>query len=349
MTELLQILAHPTPLVLMGEIVFGLLVFATALVWTLAAVKPQAKLDEVKLKIKAWWLMGSIFFAAIAISGGWSYVMIALLCYLALKEYFTLLPTQMADRGALFWAYAAIVVQFVLIYIPWWTMFLLFIPVYVFLLICIRQILTGVTQDFIGRTARIFFGVMLFVYCLSHLAYLLAKDIEPEAVHLPPFGRQLVLFLVFLTEMNDICAFTFGKLFGKHKMAPKVSPNKTWEGFIGGIVCVTIGGGLLSFLTPFHVLPAALLGTMIGLAGVLGDLCTSAIKRDMGVKDASQFIPGHGGVMDRVNSLTFSTPLFFHVVNYFAYSYASADPREGVGARAIHAWIQAHAPWFFKW
>ncbi|MGH7143007.1 MAG: phosphatidate cytidylyltransferase [Planctomycetota bacterium] len=345
MSELLRRLAHPTPLWLMGEILAGMLVFATALVWTLAALKPQAKLGEVKLKVKAWWLMGGIFFGAIAISSSLSYLMIALLCYLALKEYFTLQPTTTADRGALFWAYLAIPIQFMFIYIAWWDMFLIFIPVYVFLFICIRQILTGVTQDFIARTARIFFGVLLFVFCLSHMAYLLAKDVEFP--HLPPFGRQMLLFLVFLTEMNDVCAFTFGKLFGKHKMAPTVSPNKTWEGFAGGVICVTIGGGLLHFLTPFHLIPAMALGTLIGLAGVLGDLCTSAIKRDIGVKDASDFIPGHGGVMDRVNSLTFATPLFFHAVNYFCYSYN--DPHAGGGARALHGFLMAHAPWVFRW
>ncbi|HTL52615.1 MAG TPA: phosphatidate cytidylyltransferase [Planctomycetota bacterium] len=340
MTELVAMLAHPTPLVLMGEIVLGCLLFATVLVWSVAAAKPQVKLSEVKLKIKAWWLMGAIFFGAIAISGKMSYLMIALLCYLALKEYFTLQPTQTADRGALFWAYMAIPVQFIWITMPWWDMFLLFIPVYVFLLLAVRQILTGVTQDFIARTGRIFFGVMLFVYCLSHLAYLLSKDIEfPDG---PPFGRQMVLFLVFLTEANDVCAFTFGKLFGKHKMAPSVSPNKTWEGFIGGITCVTLGGGLLHFLTPFHMVPAMALGLLIGVTGVFGDLCTSAIKRDMGVKDASQFIPGHGGVMDRVNSLTFSTPVFFHVVNFFAYSYN--DPARPF-PKTLHKFLETYLPW----
>lgn len=340
MAELIEYLTHPTPIVMMGEILLGCLTFATVLVWSLAAAKPQVKLGEVKTKIKAWWLMGSIFFAAVAITNSLSYLAILLLCYLALKEYFTLIPTQLADRGALMWSYLVIPVHFLFIYTHWWDMFLLFIPVYVFLLIAIREILTGETKDFIARTSRIFWGLMLFVYCLSHMAYLLAKDQEyPEG---PPYGRQMLLFLVFLTEFNDVCAFTFGKLFGRHKMAPTVSPNKTWEGFIGGVACATLGGGLLRFLTPFHIGPAMALGLLIGVAGVLGDLCTSSIKRDMGVKDASQFIPGHGGVMDRVNSLTFSAPLFFHAVNYFAYS-----PRPP-WIETVHQWLFEHLPWLMS-
>lgn len=108
-----------------------------------------------------------------------------------------------------------------------------------------------------------------------------------------------------------------GKAFGKHKIIPKVSPSKTWEGFIGGVIGTTLLTVLVApFLTPFSHLEAAFAGFVLAIAGFFGDVTMSAVKRDMGIKDTSSLIPGHGGVLDRFDSLIFTAPLFFH---YFAY------------------------------
>ena len=158
--------------------------------------------------------------------------------------------------------------------------------------------------------------LMLTVFGLSHMAYLLSL---PDIAGFKPGGRGLLLFLVFLTEINDVMQFTWGKLLGKHKIVPKVSPNKTWEGFIGGLICTTGIGYLLKFLTPLNTPQVLFVSFMIALAGFIGDIVMSSIKRDIGVKDTGTAIPGHGGILDRIDSLAYTAPTFFHLVYYIAY------------------------------
>jgi phosphatidate cytidylyltransferase len=117
--------------------------------------------------------------------------------------------------------------------------------------------------------------------------------------------------------MSDVLQYVWGKLTGKHKIAPDVSPNKTWEGFIGGVVTATLLGTALWWATPFKPLQAAGASLVITLMGFAGGLVMSAIKRDIGVKDFGAVIEGHGGILDRIDSLCFAAPIFFHLVRYF--------------------------------
>ena len=308
--------ADLAPLHLFGIVLLVLLSVASASVRLLKRARPGMRLDEVALKIRSWWVMASFFLGAIVLGDRLACVLIGLICYLALKEYFTLIPTTAADRGALFWAYLTIPVQFYWIESGWFVMSAIFIPVYVFLVLPARQILAAETTDFVARTGRIMWGVFLFVYCLSHLAFFLR--LGPVA-GLPVGGRELLLYVVFLTELNDVCAFLAGKSFGRHKIAPKISPNKTWEGFLGGLAGTVVAAVLLRFMTPFPIDRAVFVATCLSIAGFFGDLCVSAVKRDVGVKDSSDFIPGHGGILDRVDSLTYTAPLFLHFVRYLYY------------------------------
>ena len=131
-------------------------------------------------------------------------------------------------------------------------------------------------------------------------------------------GAGLVLFLVFLTQFNDVAQYVWGKLFGKHKIVPKVSPNKTWQGFLGGVFTTTVCAVLLSgLLTPLSLPMAVAAGLLISISGFIGDVTISALKRDIGVKDSGSLLPGHGGILDRVDSLTYTAPLFFHFIHYF--------------------------------
>lgn len=298
---------------LLGAIVFGVLVLATAVVHGLALAYPGTDFSSVKVKIRSWWMMAPLVYFPVALSPDLSYGLIALVCYLSLKEYYTLIPTASADRGALAWCYLVIPLHFFWIRADWFPMFAIFIPVYLFLFIPVRQILAGETANFVARTGRICWGVMLFVYCLSHLAYLLTLgELSGGST-----GRELLLYLVFLTEMNDVAAFIVGRLLGRRTIAPAVSPNKTVEGFAGALVITTVLAVLMRFLTPFSGPCAAFVGAALSIAGLFGDLTVSAVKRDVGVKDSSDFIPGHGGILDRVDSLTFTAPLFLHFVRYW--------------------------------
>jgi len=121
-----------------------------------------------------------------------------------------------------------------------------------------------------------------------------------------------------LAQFNDVAQYFWGKLLGRHKVTPNVSPKKTWEGLIGGVLTTVLLATLVGpYLTPMDPLWSALAGGVIGISGFLGDINISAMKRDLGVKDAGGLIPGHGGILDRVDSLTYAAPAFFHFFRYF--------------------------------
>jgi phosphatidate cytidylyltransferase len=122
---------------------------------------------------------------------------------------------------------------------------------------------------------------------------------------------------VFVTETSDVLQYVWGKLFGRRRILPTISPNKTWEGFLGGVVSASVLSLFVRFLTPFGVAETLLASFLICLVGFFGGAVMSAVKRDLGTKDFGSLIPGHGGVLDRVDSLCYSAPVFFHYVRYF--------------------------------
>lgn len=294
--------------------VFIVLVLSSLICAYLTKRYPNKDFTEIKLRIKSWWGMCIIFTIALVIHSTVSLIFLALLCFLALKEYFSLIPTNRSHRAVLFWAYLSIPIQFTFIYFGFYGMFIIFIPVYMFLFIPIQAIFIGETKGFLQSMGSVQWGLMLMVFSLSHLAYLIVLPGEKSTVP----GASLVLFLVILTQANDVFQFLFGKAFGKHKIVPKVSPNKTWEGFVGGIIATTILSLCIApFLTPFTLLGMIIAGVYISIMGFIGDVNISALKRDLNIKDTSQAIPGHGGILDRVDSLTYTAPLFFHFVRFF--------------------------------
>jgi len=273
--------------------------------------KPYTELYD---RTKSWLYMILIFASAVFINDIVAMIFFALLSYLALKEYFTLIPTRLTDRRIIFYGYLVILFQYYFAYIQWYEVFIICIPVYLFLFLPFRQMLIGDTDGFINNTSKIQWGVMLFVFSISHVAYLLMLP----SIDLVS-GAMMVLFLVFLTELNDILQYVCGKSFGKRKIIPKVSPNKTVEGFLGAVVLTTILAVIFSYLTPFSTLEAIGAGLIISVGGFIGDVVVSMVKRDVGVKDASNMIAGHGGIIDRIDSLTYTAPLFFHYVYYLYY------------------------------
>lgn len=311
MSQLLERLPRgPLAYVLAG--ILGLLALATVLGIVLARVRPDKDFSELNARIRSWWLMAGVFMLAIALSRAISLVFLAFLSFLALKEYLSLIPTRRADRAVLLWVYLAVPLQYLWVWIDWYGMFIIFIPVYMFILIPVRMVLHGQTEGYLRAAGTIHWGLMTTVFTLSHIAYLLQLPEKGGAA-----GASLVLFLVLVTQLNDVAQYTWGKLFGRHKVMPTVSPNKTYEGLIGGIATSFVVVVLLApHLTPLTRGQAMVAGFFLPLAGFLGDVSVSAIKRDIGVKDAGSMIPGHGGVLDRVNSLTFTAPLFFHFLRY---------------------------------
>ncbi len=299
-------------LVLAG--IVTLLAAATLVVALMTRSRPHHDHTELESRIRTWWAIVVIFSIAILVDRLAAIIFLAFVSFLALKEYLSMIPTRRSDRQAMFWAYLSIPGQYYWVYKSWYGMFIIFIPVYIFLLLPLRMVLIGEIKGFLRSAGTLHWGLMITVFGLSHSAYLLALPADPDV---PAGGAGLLLYLLFLTQFNDIAQYVCGKLLGHHKVTPKVSPNKTYEGLLGGVITTVLLAYLLApFLTPLNQAHAIMAGLIISFGGFIGDLNISAIKRDLGIKDSGVLLPGHGGVLDRVDSLSYTAPLFFHFIYY---------------------------------
>lgn len=298
----------------LGAIV-ALLLVATAIVAVMRRGDTSGRHAELAARVRSWWVLVAVFAVAISFRRGIAIVFFAILSFLALKEYLSLIPTRRTDRRVLFWVYLCVPIQYFWIWREWYTMFLIFIPVWAFLFIAMRMVLRGDTKDFLRAAGTIHWGLMTMVFGLSHLAYLL---VLPNGKAMPAHGAALLLFVVLLTELNDVLQYIWGRTLGRRKAIESVSPKKTVEGLVGGALTTTVVAFLLApVLTPLTRMDSIAVGLMIGFGGFLGDVTISAVKRDIGVKDSGSMIPGHGGILDRIDSLLFTAPLFFHFMAFF--------------------------------
>jgi phosphatidate cytidylyltransferase len=297
--------------------ILAALVVATVITRILRRNNAGKDCGELEQRVNSWWWMAGIFAVAIALNVNVAICFFTFLSFLALKEYLSLIPTRRADRRVLFWCYLAIPINYYWVYLRWYDLFVIWIPVWMFLLVSARMVLIGETKDFLRAVGTLQWGMLTMVFSISHLAYLL---VLPEAKGVTGAGPGLVLFVVMLTQLNDVLQYVWGKTLGKTKIMPTVSPKKTAEGLAGGVVTTTALSMLLApLLTPLDLWQSAAVGLIIGMGGFLGDVTISALKRDLGVKDSGSLIPGHGGILDRIDSLTFTAPLFFHFMKYFHY------------------------------
>ncbi|MGF1770592.1 phosphatidate cytidylyltransferase, partial [Enterovibrio makurazakiensis] len=289
--------------------VFAALVAGTAVYLWKSRTTPDGDFLELKLRIRSWWWMVGIVFVALFLPLQYTIVFFGFLSFMALKEFLSIVPIRLADRRVIFWAYLSIPLHYYWLSIEWYGMFIIFIPVYMFLYLPMVAVLIGDTNGFIRSAGVIHWSMMLTVFCLSHMAYLLVLPSKnPDAGSL-----GMLLFLLIFTQLNDVSQYVSGKCFGKRKIIPKVSPNKTWGGFIGGGVTVVILSYFAApYLTPLTPLEGMVAGLIISVSGFIGDLVISSVKRDLKIKDTGHLIPGHGGILDRVDSLMFTAPLFFH-------------------------------------
>ncbi|MCT1467453.1 phosphatidate cytidylyltransferase [Citrobacter freundii] len=296
-------------------VIFALLLIATVVNGLLVWRRPGKDWRELTLRIRTWWVIIVLFSLAILSPRWLALIFFALVSFMALKEFLTLAPSRQTDRMPLLWMFIAIPINYWLIGINWYGMFVVFIPVYAFLFLPVRMVIAGDTQGFLRIVSQHHWSLMTTVFAFSHVAFLLV---------LPDDGKQtgalLVLFLVGLTEFNDIAQYLWGKSIGRIKVMPKVSPNKTLAGLVGGVVTTTLMAAVLGpVMTPLNLPLSLLAGFIIGLSGFCGDVVMSAIKRDIGVKDSGTLLPGHGGILDRLDSLIFTAPVFFHFIRYFCY------------------------------
>ena len=294
----------------------GILVTASIVAGVLTWRSPKpvsSTLQNLNARIKAWWVMVLAIGFAFLFGKEGVIILFAFVSFAALREYVTLSRTRHADRWALLGMFLIVIpLQYYLIWIDWYGLYSVLIPVYCFLAIPALTAMRGDTARFLERVSEQQWGLMLAVYCISHVPALMMLPIPGNEGR----GILLIAFLIVTVQGSDVLQYVFGKLFGKRRIAPNVSPSKTWEGLIGGIFSATALGAALYWLTPFSPLEAGALAALACIMGFLGGLVASAIKRDRGVKDWGQLIEGHGGMLDRADSLIFAAPIFFHIVRY---------------------------------
>ena len=301
---------------ILGCVVAGLAI-ASLIGYTLArrseSEERRAAIDNLNARIRAWWIMIAIFSLSFLIGPAGSMLLFAFVSLLALREYVSLISSTRADHRTLVWAFFVFnPLQYRFWYEGWYGLAVILIPVYAFLFVPIRLALAGDVSGFLDRAARIQWGLMVCVYCISYAPALLTLQI-------PGYSGQdakLLLFLVVVVQLSDVFQYVWGKLLGKRKIAPAISPNKTWGGFVGGVATAVTLGASLWWMTPFSPLQALAMSFAVALMGFAGGLTMSAIKRDRGVKDFGHTIEGHGGILDRMDSVCFSAPLFFHLTRW---------------------------------
>ncbi|MCT1880353.1 phosphatidate cytidylyltransferase [Kocuria rhizophila] len=324
------LLGGPTWWFLAG--LLGFLVLATVVAEMMyrhtASEGLRATLLNVRQRIFAWWIMVAVLVGSLALGETAVVLLFLALSLLALREFANLLPPGERDRRVLSWIMVVLApLHFWFVWEHWYGMFAIFIPVYAFLFLPVLLALSGRTESFLHRAALSQWGLMVCVYALSYLPAVLQL---PVAIH---EGRAaadgsavgsggveagaLLLFLAVVVQGSDVLQYLWGKTVGRHRIAPTVSPNKTWEGFVGGVLSATALGAALWWLTPFTPWQAGVLALVSCLLGFVGGLVMSSLKRDRGIKDFGALIPGHGGILDRMDSLVFAAPVFFHLTRFF--------------------------------
>jgi phosphatidate cytidylyltransferase len=212
------------------------------------------------------------------------------------------------ERRYMWWARGMIALVYVPVFLHRYGIFMA-MPAYVILLAFIIAVARDIYRGMIQRTCLTALGVLYFGWFLAHLGFLMNFR----------GGAAALLAVLMLVVLNDASAYLIGSTIGRHKLSPNVSPNKTIEGMLGAMAVTMAATFALRWALPPLPLPLVLLlGLLIGLGGTLGDLSISMIKRDVGIKDTGTLIPGHGGLLDRLDSVLFASPVFFHFLRYFA-------------------------------
>lgn len=298
--------------------IFGVLVVASSIGFVLGkfAKTDGAKSTVLNLnaRINSWWIMVIVVIGALASGKTVATMMFAIISFLALREFITATPTRRADHRSLFFAFFLVLpLQYWLVHIHWYGLFVILIPVYAFVLLPVLMVLRGDATDFLERAARTQWGLMICVFFISHIPMILHLNFPPLSL-----GKEgLILFLVIVVQGSDVLQYVWGKLCGRHPVAPTLSPKKTWEGLVLGILSSSALGASLHWLTPCNAWQAFVMALLLCTLGFFGGLVLSAIKRARGIKDWGTLIEGHGGMMDRIDSLCFSAPLYFHLMSYF--------------------------------
>ena len=270
-----------------------------------------AVVEQFNLRVRSWWMLTAMLAVGFLLGPSVTVALFGGLSFWALREFITLTPTRIADHRTLFWVFFVFTpLQFYLVAAGQYEVYSILIPVYAFLSLPARIALAGDFKRYLERCTTIQTGLMICVYCLSYAPAL-------QSIPLPDAQPvRLLLFFFIIVALSDAFHYACEKLLGKHLIAPAISQNKTWEGFLGGLGCASLAGMALYWASPFRAPQAAMMAALISAMGYCGGLTMSAIKRDRGVKDYGTLLVGHSGVLDRIDSICFAAPVFYHATKY---------------------------------
>ncbi len=290
-------------------------------------------------RITAWLMMMAILGLGILLGRIVTVVLFGFVSFWALREFVTMTPTRRGDHRALFWTFFIFTpLQYVFVglgrsFVPaygpgfdFYGLYSIMIPVYASLFIPARIAMSDDPKRFLERSAKIQAGLLICVYALSYAPALLDLDLQTRNSEGQPEFQQwrgstagLLLYFVLIVQLSELFQFVWDKLVGRHVIAPTIHAGKTWEGFLGCALTTTVAGILLWFtgVTPFTWFGAGFMSLVTAIMGFAGGMTMSAIKRDRGVKDYGTLVQGHAGVLDRIDSMCFAAPVFFHITRYF--------------------------------
>jgi phosphatidate cytidylyltransferase len=293
---------------------FGALVAMTLIGEGMRLRYPGARGVEVFMtRVHSWW--GMVILLTLALLAGRTGValLFAFASFAALREYYTLADKARADHLSLAAAFFVILpLQYLAVWAGAQGLAGVLIPVYAFLLLPVVSVLRGDPRRLLARIAETQWGLMLGVYCISHVPLLLALDIPGHAGR----GVLLVAFLVIVVQTGDLVDFFAGRRYGRRRLVPGLSP-RTWEGAAAGLAAAALIALAMAPLTPFGPAGAVAMAVAASVVGRAGNLVLTALKRDKGIRDWSHLIPGHGGVLDQLDSVIFAAPIFFHLTAAF--------------------------------
>jgi phosphatidate cytidylyltransferase len=308
-------------------LVFGLLAVISTVAFLVSlrtrhgehgAIPPPEHRDFRKL-LGTSWFMAVVFWMAWAAGETIAIVLFAVIAFFALREFITLSPTRRGDHRSLVLAFFAVLpIQFWLVGTKRFDLFTVFIPVYVFLAIPVASALSGDTQRFLERNAKLQWGIMVCVYGMSHVPALLLLDFSERNYQ----GKSafLVFFLVVVVQTCMVVQHLVSLRLQQPPSIEAVSRSFNWYSWLLGMIVGSFLGGLLSFITPFKPGQAVAMAFIACTAGSMGHLVMKALKRDRGITawgHRGLSVTGANGLLDRVDALCFAAPIFFHSVRWY--------------------------------
>jgi phosphatidate cytidylyltransferase len=273
----------------------------------------RAVLNFVRDRVRTGWILLFTFWAAAVLHPSVAIIVYGFVSFFALREFLTRTPANAGDYRALFVSFFIVIpVQYLLIGLGWYWLFAVFIPVYCFLLLPSITALAGDTREFLARAAKLQWGLMLGVYCISHVPALLTID----AAGYDDLPAYLMLICVLIVQVADIVQYAVSRNFGRRRVARNITRFFTLEGIVAGTAA-----GVAMALVMYWFLPLNLVTTMgvaaaTAVMGFMGTLVLTAVKRSAGFKDWNEGLD-RSSTLDRMDSLCFAAPVFYHLTRFW--------------------------------